>query len=160
MILLLLAGAPPIYWARAPVMGTAVEVQIALDREADRARAEADFDGVGDELRRIEAQLSEWKPESPIARLNSTGGPIQLSAEVFGLLSRSLEWSTKTGGSFDPTFATLWGLWRFDPGDENRIPSPEEALRHPNWSMGHKITVDSATLMNKGLELIEAYNMF
>jgi 1-deoxy-D-xylulose-5-phosphate reductoisomerase len=37
---------------------------------------------------------------------------------------------------------------------------PEEALKHPNWSMGRKITIDSATLMNKGLELIEAYHLF
>lgn len=37
---------------------------------------------------------------------------------------------------------------------------PEDALKHPNWSMGRKITVDSATLMNKGLELIEAYHLF
>ena len=36
----------------------------------------------------------------------------------------------------------------------------EEALRHPNWDMGAKITVDSATLMNKGLELIEAMHLF
>jgi 1-deoxy-D-xylulose-5-phosphate reductoisomerase len=38
--------------------------------------------------------------------------------------------------------------------------TPEEALKHPNWSMGAKITIDSATLMNKGLELIEAYHLF
>lgn len=38
--------------------------------------------------------------------------------------------------------------------------TPEQALRHPNWSMGAKITIDSATLMNKGLELIEAYHLF
>ena len=38
--------------------------------------------------------------------------------------------------------------------------TPEEALRHPNWSMGRKITIDSATLMNKGLEFIEAYHLF
>jgi 1-deoxy-D-xylulose-5-phosphate reductoisomerase len=38
--------------------------------------------------------------------------------------------------------------------------TPAEALRHPNWSMGRKITVDSATLMNKGLELIEAHHLF
>ncbi len=38
--------------------------------------------------------------------------------------------------------------------------TPEEALRHPNWSMGAKITVDSATLMNKGLEVIEAMRLF
>lgn len=38
--------------------------------------------------------------------------------------------------------------------------TPQEALRHPNWSMGRKITIDSATLMNKGLELIEALHLF
>lgn len=38
--------------------------------------------------------------------------------------------------------------------------TPEQALKHPNWSMGAKITIDSASLMNKGLELIEAYHLF
>ncbi|MFQ3595382.1 MAG: 1-deoxy-D-xylulose-5-phosphate reductoisomerase [Sphingomonadaceae bacterium] len=38
--------------------------------------------------------------------------------------------------------------------------TPAEAVRHPNWSMGAKISVDSATLMNKGLELIEAHHLF
>lgn len=38
--------------------------------------------------------------------------------------------------------------------------TPAQAVRHPNWSMGQKISVDSATLMNKGLELIEAYHLF
>jgi len=38
--------------------------------------------------------------------------------------------------------------------------TPEQALAHPNWSMGPKITVDSATLMNKGLEVIEAHWLF
>ena len=38
--------------------------------------------------------------------------------------------------------------------------TPEEALNHPTWSMGRKITVDSATLMNKGLEVIEAHWLF
>ena len=38
--------------------------------------------------------------------------------------------------------------------------SPRDALKHPKWKMGKKITVDSATLMNKILELIEAYKLF
>jgi 1-deoxy-D-xylulose-5-phosphate reductoisomerase len=38
--------------------------------------------------------------------------------------------------------------------------TPEQALRHPRWSMGAKITIDSASLMNKGLELIEAHHLF
>lgn len=38
--------------------------------------------------------------------------------------------------------------------------TPEQALRHPNWDMGAKVTIDSATMMNKGLELIEAFWLF
>jgi len=38
--------------------------------------------------------------------------------------------------------------------------TPQEALNHPNWRMGKKVTIDSATLMNKGLEVIEAYHLF
>jgi 1-deoxy-D-xylulose-5-phosphate reductoisomerase len=41
-----------------------------------------------------------------------------------------------------------------------RSVTPEQAVKHPNWSMGAKISVDSATMMNKGLELIEAHHLF
>lgn len=44
--------------------------------------------------------------------------------------------------------------------EELRGVTVEQALKHPNWSMGAKITIDSATLMNKGLELIEAVRLF
>ena len=56
---------------------------------------------------------------------------------------------TASGGAFrdrDPaTFASA---------------TPEEALRHPNWNMGPKVTIDTATMMNKGLEVIEAHFLF
>ncbi len=44
--------------------------------------------------------------------------------------------------------------------EQIKAATPEQALRHPNWSMGPKITIDSASLMNKGLELIEAMHLF
>ncbi len=44
--------------------------------------------------------------------------------------------------------------------EELRNITPAQALKHPNWSMGAKITIDSATLMNKGLEVIEAVHLF
>ncbi|WP_394663691.1 1-deoxy-D-xylulose-5-phosphate reductoisomerase [uncultured Sphingomonas sp.] len=44
--------------------------------------------------------------------------------------------------------------------EEMRRVTPEQAVAHPNWSMGAKISVDSATMMNKGLELIEAARLF
>ncbi len=46
------------------------------------------------------------------------------------------------------------------PMDQLSQVNPEDALKHPNWQMGPKITVDSATLMNKGLEVIEAMHLF
>lgn len=52
------------------------------------------------------------------------------------------------------------GPFRSRSLDEMRGMTVEQALNHPNWSMGAKITIDSATMMNKGLELIEAYHLF
>jgi len=56
---------------------------------------------------------------------------------------------TASGGPFR--------TWSFE---QIRKVTVEQALKHPTWSMGPKITIDSATLMNKGLELIEAHHLF
>jgi 1-deoxy-D-xylulose-5-phosphate reductoisomerase len=52
------------------------------------------------------------------------------------------------------------GPFRTASREAIRTATREQALRHPNWSMGPKVTIDSATLMNKGLELIEAHHLF
>lgn len=52
------------------------------------------------------------------------------------------------------------GPFRERKFEEMRGVTPQEAVAHPNWSMGAKISVDSATMMNKGLELIEAHHLF
>ncbi len=52
------------------------------------------------------------------------------------------------------------GPFRTWSAEAIRTATPEQALRHPNWSMGPKVTIDSATLMNKGLEIIEAHHLF
>ena len=58
------------------------------------------------------------------------------------------------------TITASGGPFRSWSMEELENAKPEQALKHPNWSMGAKITIDSATLMNKGLELIEAYHLF
>ncbi|MCI8340504.1 MAG: 1-deoxy-D-xylulose-5-phosphate reductoisomerase [Eggerthellaceae bacterium] len=58
-------------------------------------------------------------------------------------------WVTASGGPF-----------RGRTADELRGIAPEQALAHPTWNMGAKITIDSSTLMNKGLEVIEAHHLF
>ena len=52
------------------------------------------------------------------------------------------------------------GAFRDTPADQLANVTPEQALAHPNWSMGPKITIDSATMANKGLEVIEARWLF
>jgi 1-deoxy-D-xylulose-5-phosphate reductoisomerase len=52
------------------------------------------------------------------------------------------------------------GPFRGKTADELRAVTVDEALKHPTWSMGPKITIDSSTLMNKGLEVIEAHVLF
>ena len=58
-------------------------------------------------------------------------------------------WLTASGGPF-----RTWSA------EQIAAATPEQALNHPNWAMGPKVTVDSASLMNKGLELIEAMHIF
>lgn len=58
------------------------------------------------------------------------------------------------------TLTASGGPFRTQSTEEMATAQPEAALRHPVWSMGAKISIDSATLMNKGLELIEAARLF
>jgi 1-deoxy-D-xylulose-5-phosphate reductoisomerase len=69
-----------------------------------------------------------------------------------------------TGGNIQQvrkiTLTASGGPFRSFSLDEMRGVTPAQAVAHPNWDMGAKISVDSATMFNKGLELIEAYHLF
>lgn len=66
-----------------------------------------------------------------------------------------------SAGSIEKIILTAsGGPFRTFAKEQLQRVTPEEALKHPNWSMGAKVTIDSATLMNKGLELIEAFHLF
>ena len=58
------------------------------------------------------------------------------------------------------TLTASGGPFRAWSAEQLDAATPAQAIRHPNWSMGAKISVDSATMMNKGLELIEAWHLF
>ncbi len=58
------------------------------------------------------------------------------------------------------TLTASGGPFRTWTREQMEKATPEQAVKHPNWNMGAKISVDSATLMNKGLEMIEAYHLF
>ena len=75
--------------------------------------------------------------------------PQQFTKAPHGYLGVEELWLTASGGPFRDT-----------PISELSVVTPEQACAHPNWVMGRKISVDSATMMNKGLEVIEAFWLF
>jgi 1-deoxy-D-xylulose-5-phosphate reductoisomerase len=81
------------------------------------------------------------------------GAPAGLAAPAApaGLTAPALEELLLTGSG---------GPFRGRKAADLAAVTPAQALKHPNWSMGAKITIDSATLMNKGLEVIEAHYLF
>lgn len=100
---------------------------------------------VGGELLAREGLLNSER----ILPLDSEHSAIRQSLGDAPLSQVSRIWLTASGGPF-----------RDWPMDRLLRATPDEALAHPNWKMGPKITVDSSTLMNKGFEVIEAHWLF
>jgi len=80
---------------------------------------------------------------------------------LLGLLGRDYTPPTPVSDAISRiTLTASGGSLREWSVDQLANATPSDALNHPNWSMGAKVTIDSATLMNKGLELIEAHWLF
>jgi 1-deoxy-D-xylulose-5-phosphate reductoisomerase len=116
---------------------------VALSEGIELALATKESLVVGGELVMALAEASETRI-TPVDSEHSALHQL-ISSEPPGVVERLV--LTASGGPF---------RGRTDLGGVTR----EEALAHPTWEMGGKITIDSATLMNKGLELIEAHHLF
>ena len=113
----------------------------------------------GDLIMPLAANVDERRRELGIAPENGPAGALMpIDSEhgaiyqcLIGEEHREVErlWVTASGGPF-----------RGKKSDELKHITAKEALAHPTWNMGPKITIDSSTLMNKGLEVIEAHHLF
>lgn len=88
------------------------------------------------------------------------GGPAAPHAETSRLRSEIAPPFTAPSFITRITLTASGGPFRDWPGDRIESATPEQALEHPTWRMGRKVTIDSASLMNKALELIEARWLF
>ena len=79
---------------------------------------------------------------------------------IFQCLPRTREGHAATNGVRRILLTASGGPFRTTPASELADVTPEQACAHPRWRMGRKISVDSATMMNKGLETIEAHWLF
>ncbi|MDD2685499.1 MAG: 1-deoxy-D-xylulose-5-phosphate reductoisomerase [Gallionella sp.] len=79
---------------------------------------------------------------------------------IFQALPRGYDGDLKQNGVSKILLTASGGPFRNTPLSELQHVTPDQACAHPNWSMGRKISVDSASMMNKGLEVIEAHWLF
>ena len=103
----------------------------------------------GDLIMPLAAQVASERGRDALMPIDSEHGAIYQC--LIGESRREVArlWVTASGGPF-----------RGRSRDELSGITPEQALAHPTWNMGAKITIDSSTLMNKGLEVIEAHHLF
>lgn len=85
----------------------------------------------------------------PILPIDSEHNAVHQCMRVGAHAEVKFIWLTASGGPFRQT-----------PIDQFASITPEQALKHPTWVMGRRITIDSATMLNKGLEVIEACRLF
>jgi 1-deoxy-D-xylulose-5-phosphate reductoisomerase len=79
---------------------------------------------------------------------------------ILQVLPQNKKLNDKSNGIRKILLTASGGPFRTFSAEQLLHVTPKEALRHPNWVMGRKITIDSATMMNKGLEIIEAFWLF
>lgn len=89
------------------------------------------------------------KNNVPILPIDSEHNAVHQCLRVGAQSEVKTIWLTASGGPF-----------RHTPLEQFATITPEQALKHPTWVMGRRITIDSATMLNKGLEIIEACRLF
>ena len=111
-----------------------------------------------DEISRVEALISSWKPTSQTSSINKNAGiaPVKISGELFSLIQRALQISNLTDGAFDISYASMDKLWKYD-GSMAQMPS-KEAIKKSVAKVGYKdIVVDpqnsTVFLKNKGMKI-------
>jgi len=109
------AGVGAWYSRDEAIMGTAIRVELWCE---DRTRADAALAAVMDFMHHVNDTMSPYKPESLLSQINRDAArvAVPLSAELYGLLERALDFSRLSGGAFDITYASVGRLYDYRSG--------------------------------------------
>jgi FAD:protein FMN transferase len=116
------------------IMGTRIVVELWTD---DHATGEQAIDSVMAEMRRIDTDMSTYKPDSELSRLNAMAAqrPFRVSDELFDLLSTAMEYSKITGGAFDVTYASVGFMYDFRARKKPSEQQIKELLPEVNYRL-------------------------
>jgi thiamine biosynthesis lipoprotein len=159
----------PFFMAPAPAAGSDM-LRLESSRDAmgstysvvlygtDRTRMETAAEEAFEEVRRLDNELSNYKPESPWSQINRYAAerPVETPVELFDLLQACLEYSRKSEGAFDITVGPLMKVWGFYKGS-GHLPHPGEVKRAMADVGYRNILLDPAThtvrFAHKGVEM-------
>jgi FAD:protein FMN transferase len=111
-------------WIEDNAMGTHLMFAAYASASMDGAAVRAKLSKAVAEIRRLEALMTTWRPDSEISQVNAAAGqhPVAVSPESFAVVEKSLWISSASGGLFDITFEAMHGLWKFDQDREANVP--------------------------------------
>ncbi len=126
------------YRADAPIMGTAIHVEVWHE---DGARARQAIDSVLNEMRHVDAEMSPYKPASEVSKINVNAGvePVSVSGELVRLIDTAQHVSDLTHGAFDITFASAGHLYNYREHKRPSSAALEAAVAVIDY---HQITLD------------------
>jgi FAD:protein FMN transferase len=116
------------------IMGTRIAVELWAD---DRSSGEQAIDAVMAEMQRIDTEMSTYKPDSELSRLNARAAraPVGISTELFELLTTAMEYSRITGGAFDVTYASVGFMYDFRAHHRPTEAQIKQALPAVNYRL-------------------------
>jgi FAD:protein FMN transferase len=124
-------------------MGTEIRMSAFTDDPVGAVRA---FDVAFQEIQRLEALMTTWKPDSEVSRVNAQAGvaPVKVSPETLEVIEMAQRASKLSGGAFDITFYAMRGLWKFDEDLEPKIPPLAELKKRMALIDHRQVVVDGA----------------
>ncbi len=133
------AFVPERVWSEGGAMGTHIAFAAYTTATVDAAKARAAFDAALAEIKRIEALMTTWQPDSEISKINAAAGkaPVAVGEETFAVVKESVHASEISQGTFDITFETLHGLWKFDQ-DLDPHPPADKDIKERLAFVGYK----------------------
>jgi thiamine biosynthesis lipoprotein len=117
------------------MLGSPFEISVVAK---DTTETNSYIDMAVGEVKRIEYQISDWIPTTPISEVSRNAGikPVKVPVEVFELVERAIKISEITSGAFDISYASMDKIWKFD-GSMKEMPTPE-AIKKTVAKIGYK----------------------
>jgi thiamine biosynthesis lipoprotein len=127
-------------------MGTHLAYAAFTTRALDEARVHALFDASTAEIVRLERLMTTWSPDSEVSRVNAAAGkaPVAVGPETLDVVREAVHASEISEGTFDITFETLHGLWKFDQDLDPHPPTPAAVHAQARYVGYRHVKIDPA----------------